>query len=140
MAGDYRIDGLAAPDSLSCLHDLLGRVGEDHPEVSADDLMLLETAVIEIAGNVVEHGRPPGQVRYVFELRVLPDRLEALLTDTGEAVTGTAPAPMPDGSAETGRGLPLARAALDELDYDHGADGNRWRMVKRCTGSGPATD
>ncbi len=134
MAGDYRIDGLAVPESLGLLHSLLEQVAADHPEVSPDDLMLLETAVIEIAGNVVEHGRPPGEVRYAFTLAVLPDRLEAVLTDTGEEVPDPDDArPMPDDWEETGRGLPLARAALDELSYARGAEGNLWRMVKRST-------
>src|SRR5688500_19350846 len=31
---------------------------------------MMETAVIEIAGNLVEHGRPPGRVRYRFTLTV----------------------------------------------------------------------
>jgi serine/threonine-protein kinase RsbW len=138
MAGDYTVHGLAGPESLGLLHELLERVAADHPEVSPDDLMLLETAVIEIAGNVVEHGRPPGEVRYVFELAVRRDRLEATLSDSGEAVRDPVGGAMPDDSAETGRGLPLARAALDELTYVRGDDGNRWRMVKRCAGADPA--
>jgi serine/threonine-protein kinase RsbW len=137
MPGDeYALDGLAVPESLGLLHALLEVVAEDHPELSANDLLLFETAVIEIAGNVVEHGRPPGEVRYAFTLAVLPDRLEAVLTDTGEEVPDPDDArPMPDDWEETGRGLPLARAALDELSYARGAEGNLWRMVKRSTAS-----
>ena len=139
MAGDYRLDGLAVPESLRRLHALLEHVAQDHPEVTADDLMLLETAVIEIAGNVVEHGRPPGQVRYAFEVAVLPDRLEALLTDTGEEVPGATGSPdMPDCYEETGRGLPLARAALDDLSYAREDERNLWRMVRMLHGVGAA--
>ena len=133
MAGEYRVDGLAVPESLGLLHAVLERVADDHPELPSHDLQLFETAVIEIAGNVVEHGRPPGGVHYTFTLTVHPDRLEADLSDTGEAVPDPDGSPvMPDGWDETGRGLPLARAALDELSYVRSDEGNLWRMVKRA--------
>ena len=77
MAGEYRVDTLAVPETLNLLHDLLDRVREDHPDVENTDLMLFETAVIEIANNVVEHGRPPGTIRYSFTLDVESDQLDA---------------------------------------------------------------
>jgi serine/threonine-protein kinase RsbW len=46
---------------------------------------LLETAVVEIHGNVVEHGRPTGEAVYAFELEVHPDRLVGVLAHTGSA-------------------------------------------------------
>ena len=52
MTGDY------------LLRDLLEAVGREHPDLDRGALMLFETAVIEVAGNVVEHGRPPGQVQW----------------------------------------------------------------------------
>ena len=77
MSGDYLLEGLAVPESLNLLHDLLEEVGQEHPELAPSDLMMFETAVIEVAGNVVEHGQPPGRVRWSFRLSVLEDRLEA---------------------------------------------------------------
>ena len=135
MGGEqYSLDGLAVPESLGLLHALLEEVAADHPEHSPNDLLLFETAVIEIAGNLVEHGRPPGEVRYTFTLAVSPDRLEAVLTDTGEVVPEPeGAAVMPDDREEAGRGLLLARAALDELSYARGDEGNLWRMVKRSS-------
>jgi serine/threonine-protein kinase RsbW len=56
MSGDYVLDGLAVPESLNLLQDLLEEVGQEHPELAASDLMLFETAVIEVAGGVVERG------------------------------------------------------------------------------------
>ena len=75
MAGDYRVDTLAVPETINLLHDLLARVRAEHPDVQSTDLMLFETAVIEIANNVVEHGMPPGTIKYSFTLEVEPDRL-----------------------------------------------------------------
>src|SRR3712207_2295113 len=118
MAGEYRIDGLALPETLGDLHELLERVGREHPDVTDEDLGLFETAVIEIAGNVVEHGRPEGQVVYAFSLEVLDDRLTATLEDSGQEEVTSTEAEMPSVWAEEGRGLALAGAVLDELDVE----------------------
>lgn len=132
MTGDYLLEGLAVPESLNLLHDLLDRVGREHPEIDSADLMLFETAVIEVAGNVVEHGRPQGSVAWTFRLEVLEDRLEARLSDRGEEYPGgtwgtTMPA---DPMQEDGRGLALATAVLDDLSYERRDDANHWRMVR----------
>jgi serine/threonine-protein kinase RsbW len=133
MTGDYLLEGLAVPETLSLLHDLLERVGTEHPDLHAGDLMLFETAVIEVAGNVVEHGRPSGRVAWTFRLSVLPDRLEATLSDSGEEYPGgTWGTAMPqDPMREDGRGLALATAVLDDLGYERADDGNHWTMLRR---------
>jgi serine/threonine-protein kinase RsbW len=132
MTGDYLLEGLAVPESLNLLHDLLDRVGREHPEISPADLMLFETAVIEVAGNVVEHGKPHGHVAWPFPLEVLDDRLGARLSDSGEEYPGgtwgtTMPA---DPMQEDGRGLALATAVLDALTYERRDHVNHWRMVR----------
>ena len=133
MTGDYLLEGLAVPESLNLLHDLLERVGEDHPDLDAGDLTMFETAVIEVAGNVVEHGRPRGSVTWAFRLSVLPDRLEAQLSDSGEEYPGgTWGTSMPDDLLqEDGRGLALATAVLDSLDYRRSDGANHWTMLRR---------
>lgn len=133
MTGDYLLEGLAVPESLNLLHDLLERVGLEHPDLAGEDLMLFETAVIEVAGNVVEHGRPHGRVGWTFRLSVLPDRLEATLSDSGEEYPGgTWGTAMPeDPMREDGRGLALATAMLDDLGYQRAHDVNRWTMLRR---------
>jgi serine/threonine-protein kinase RsbW len=135
MTGDYLLEGLAVPQTLDALHDLLERVGSEHPEVDASDLMLFETAVIEVAGNVVEHGRPPGEVRWTFRLQVRPDRLEGRLSDGGQEYPGgTWGTEMPDAMDEDGRGLALATAVLDSLAYERTDEANHWTMVRRRGG------
>jgi serine/threonine-protein kinase RsbW len=128
MAGDYELDALSVPESLEELHELMERASQDHPGL-ATDLMLMETAVIELAGNVVEHGRPEGRVAYHFSLQVLPDRLLGLLSDAGDQVEPGAEAPA-DPFAESGRGLELARAATDELSYRRTDGRNTWTLVR----------
>ena len=104
MGGEYRVDTLAVPETLNLLHDLLDRVRGEHPDVEATDLMLFETAVIEIANNVVEHGRPPGTIRYSFTLDVESDQLLGHLRDGGPPLEESERA-MPDTDSENGRGL-----------------------------------
>lgn len=134
MAGetDYQLEGFAVPEGIEDLHDLLERAGTEHPDLDPSDLMLFETAVIEIANNVVEHGVPAGGVRWWFALSVRPEELQAVLTDSGQALSDIDPT-MPDELAESGRGFPLAHAILDQCDYTRAEDANHWRMVRRRT-------
>jgi serine/threonine-protein kinase RsbW len=132
VTGDYVLDGLAVPESLNLLHDLLERVGHENPDLDPADLMMFETAVIEVVGNVVEHGRPPGRVSWAFQLSVLPDRLEAQLSDSGEEYPGGAwGTAMPPVLQEDGRGLALATAVLDSLEYQRSAGANHWTMLRQ---------
>ena len=130
MAGDYALEGLAVPDTLNLLHELLAAAGKENPDLPVIDLMMFETAVIEIAGNVVEHGLPPGGVAYHFRLSVDPERLQAVLTDYGLPVLRGVDVEMPDGSAESGRGLALAAAALDTFSYSRSGNRNCWQMTR----------
>ena len=112
MSGDrYTLSGLAVPEGLDSLHDLLARVASEHPSLPAGDVMMLETAVMEIAGNVIKHGRPTGAVAWNFTLDVGPP-LRAMLSDSGEEYAETWTGEMPDELAESGRGLALAQAVL----------------------------
>ncbi len=132
MNGSYVIEAMAVPESLNLLHELFEQVRRDHPGLGDGDAMMFETAIVEITGNVIEHGRPPGGVRYRFDLEVLVDRLDGLLTDTGEEPgMPTGGASMPDELAESGRGLLMARAAVDEFSYARIADTNTWRLIRR---------
>jgi serine/threonine-protein kinase RsbW len=92
---------------------------------------MMETAVIEIAGNLIEHGRPPGQVRYRFTLGVHPDRLEVLLCDSGEQFADSLDhLGLPDALAEGGRGLFLANEVLHSLVYARTPEANTWTLVR----------
>lgn len=131
MAGEYSLRGLALPESLDLLHTLLVRVRADYPEIDEVDLSKFETAIVEIHGNVIEHGSPRGRVVYAFELRVHDDRLVGILADTGSAVPDLSEFDqLPDEMAESGRGLWLAKATLDELEYIRAGGRNTWKMTR----------
>jgi serine/threonine-protein kinase RsbW len=125
---------VAEPASLERVHDLLGLVWVQHPDVSADDRMRFELAVTEIAGNIVEHAGDPGPIEFQLGVLVYPDRLEARFLDPGRRmVVDFSSVAMPDGLAESGRGLALALAVSDELTYRNDGAANHWLIVRRRT-------
>ncbi|SDK73791.1 serine/threonine-protein kinase RsbW [Nocardioides sp. YR527] len=133
MAGEphqYRLEGFAAPDQLDHVHALLERAGREHPEIDPIDLMLFDTAVIEIANNVVEHGRPRGKVRWRLTVSIGEAEIVADLYDSAQPADVAFDTAMPEADADSGRGLPLACALLDELTVTREPGANRWRMVR----------
>lgn len=126
----YELSGFAIPEGLEELHAMLQRVSAEHPVADPTAFMLFETAVTEIANNVIEHGRPQGEVRWRFSIDVTEDRLEATLSDSGQIFTGSLDAEMPDAFAEGGRGLALARSMVDELTYERADGENLWHLSR----------
>lgn len=127
----YELEGLAIPAELDRVHALVERARVEHPEVSARDLMLFETALIEVAGNVVEHGRPPGRVHWHLVLRVGAAAIEAELIDTSEASEIPLDTEMPDEAATSGRGIAIAVATLDSMTLRRVGNENHWLLVRR---------
>jgi serine/threonine-protein kinase RsbW len=119
----------ARPEALDSVQELLAQAWVLHPDVTAADRMGVETAVVEVAANIIEHGGGAGDL--AFEVHVRPERVTALFCDTGilfEAdLHGAA---MPDDMAEGGRGLALARAVSDEVAYERAGGVNCWRIVR----------
>ena len=128
---EYDLDGFAVPDQLDSLHNLLTRVAGDHPEIDPLDIMLFETAVNEIANNVVEYGKPAGEVQWHLKFVVDSDAIKCDLIDTGQPFEVHLSASMPDELAEGGRGLPMAQAILDEVKLMRSQEANHWHMVRR---------
>jgi serine/threonine-protein kinase RsbW len=97
----------------------LGR-GLSLDEESLADLKL---AVTEACGNVVRHAykSSEGSVRVVY---VVGDgRLEMIVEDQGTGMAPGADEPRPGAPPESGMGLSIIRAVVDELEVRNGADG-----------------
>lgn len=133
---DYTTYGPATVETLEQIQELIDCARSEHPGLPASDLIRFETAVIEVADNVVHHGKPPGQVYIEFTLIVGSDRITATLSDTGDEFVPDLAAEMPDPDllAESGRGLPLARKLLHELDYQRQGNRNVWTMARDLAG------
>ena len=123
----------AVPASLDEVQD---RFGAWWDTLGIDDVRLrfgLETALAEIAANIVEHTRRADQEagrRYTMELDATDQELVAVLTDNGLPVDiDLAAVTMADADEESGRGLALAIAALDRLEHRHEGGHNVWTLV-----------
>ncbi|MCK6081703.1 ATP-binding protein [Microbacterium sp. EYE_5] len=120
---------------IDAVHDALEGLWVDVPDVSDEDRLLFALAVSEVATNVVEHAA--GDVRPTVSIRLAVDagRLVAVMSDDAEpALIRLGEVEMPGSDAESGRGLALALAALDELRHE-ADDGNTWvlRRDRRAT-------
>jgi serine/threonine-protein kinase RsbW len=129
---EVRVDGTAEPAWLEAVHDGLARLWSRAPEVPDLDRLRFETAVIEIATNVVRHTSPAGDgpVRASTLLRVAPPRIEAEISDDGTlADVDLDPAPVDD-LAESGRGIALVQRAVDTLTFARRPGRNTWRITR----------
>ena len=115
---------LAVPACLDELHALLDQLWQDALVTTPRERMAFTTALAEVVANVVEHAArfEPVPVRLVLFLR--PDLLEAHVEDRGRPYRESLPAG--DELAESGRGLEMARALVDEVLYERDGPVNRW--------------
>ena len=146
MASDRRWQLTAAGDesTLDRILDLVGQMTSAE-EVDEDARVQFEVAVAEIAANIIEHAGAAGAMSLTLELLLAPDRLEARFTDDGTpARVNLRSVEMPDVLADRGRGLAIALAALDELEYRRRDGSNMWRLIcyrgAAGTGSGRSGD
>jgi serine/threonine-protein kinase RsbW len=97
------------------------------------NLILLETALAEIGSNVLiytgKHGTTGPPVEY--SLRLEGGVATAFFADHGPPIHNQVTRAMPAATSEDGRGLAIARKALDELAYKREGEVNTWRLVKR---------
>lgn len=132
----------ADPEVMDLVHSLMEHLFAHAPQVDDATRMKFEMSVIEILGNIVEHAYAhdsalpevdPSEARR-FEIVLLADSsdLVATLADNGMPVSlDLSDLSMPDELAESGRGLALASAALDALDFARVDGRNHWRLACR---------
>jgi serine/threonine-protein kinase RsbW len=122
----------ATPECLEQVHALLADLLVDVDGVADVDRIGFETALAELVANVVEHAGVHGEVGLTVELGAGPADLTADLYDDGPPVgIDPAAAVLPDALAERGRGLALARAAVDDVGYAFEAGTNHWSITRR---------
>ncbi|MBT1624187.1 serine/threonine-protein kinase RsbW [Curtobacterium sp. PhB172] len=133
MNAETTFDVAATPVSLDEVQD---RFGAWWDGLGIDDVRLrfaLETALAEVAANIVEHTARSDQEtgrRYTVRLESTERALTAELTDNGLPVDiDLSAVTMADVEQESGRGLALAIAALDRLEHRHEHGHNVWTLV-----------
>ncbi len=132
--GRVELSAPATPEMMHMVHAVLEQLWTNHEDVSMVDRIRFETAVIEILGNIVEHAyeMEAGGTERRFDVRLTATdtALVAAFGDDGmPAAIDLSNVVMPGEDAESGRGLALAMAAVDEISYDRAAGRNHWRLT-----------
>lgn len=138
MPDDPTVLSLVAPlgsASLEQVHQLVTDLFAAAEVDEMIDRIRFETAVIEVAGNIVEHSLhhdPPSDVPRTFDivLRGSSTTLTAEFRDDGRPVEiDFEKISMPSEDAERGRGLALALATVDEITHSRSDGLNIWCIV-----------
>lgn len=133
-SGDYTITIATPADDIDVVHDMLEDVWAKTPSVSATDRVSFETALIELSSNVIRHADDGSGIKCVLTVGVSDARIEARLTDTGVASdVEIAERTMPEAFAESGRGIALIKALVDEVEYVRSGSINQWRISRSRT-------
>ena len=137
----------AVPSTLEAIHfelDQFCTLVSSELTLPVTDRWKLEfdTALSEICANIIKHAfaESPQQGTMVLHLRLYRNRIEVEITDDGvlfdeesaEESGAADPALGPDADLpESGRGLQVARALLDTLQYRRSHESeNHWLLVK----------
>ncbi|WJL94380.1 ATP-binding protein [Microbacterium sp. ET2] len=128
-----RVEGRADDGFIDDVHHVLDLLWSSHPEVDEEDRTLFTLAVSEIATNIVEHARAREEISMSLDVSIDDTGLRAVFADDADpALIDLRNVSMPDVDAESGRGLALALATLDELEHS-GEGGNVWRLTRRLS-------
>ncbi|MFC0681791.1 ATP-binding protein [Lysobacter korlensis] len=132
MTSAYQVEVSAPPHDVDAVQDMLVDAWSALPPLSDDDRMRFELALVELASNVIRHANDGSGVSCTLRIENRGDRIEATLVDSGKPGTVCISATeMPDDLSESGRGIPLIRALVDELDYGRDGGVNRWYIMRR---------
>lgn len=135
----------AAAARLTAIEHDLEQSWLRYPQIPHPVRMHMAIAVAEIVGNIVEHGgalRRPVEINMEFALSET-GQVHIRLVDDGDelpADVDLSTVRMPDPTAERGRGLPLARAVLEQLSYDRRNAINCWTLISRVFTPLPAIE
>lgn len=117
------------PDDVDAVHELVAGLWDDRPDVGALDRMAFETALIELASNVIEHADDGQGVTCVVSVTVDDGVMSARLRDGSEPGDfRLTTREMPDADAESGRGLAMVQMLCDELTYERVGGENVWSV------------
>lgn len=129
---DVTLDGADAAVVLDRVHDALARLWREAGDVSEADRIAVETALVEVAGNVVRHGPDARWHGRGVRVSVGPEVVVAVADQAGAPPDVDLDPVMAGPDAESGRGLAIARA-LAELDCAAVGGGTRWTLTRHRT-------
>lgn len=134
MGQAWVLDSTTGSFSLDAIENTLDRMWSVHLHVPTTVRMQIGIAVAEIAGNIVEHAVGARALWARMEARVGLTEVRVEFTDDGSPNSVDLGAVrLPHEMAETGRGLALAQAVLQNLSYRRNGM-NHWTLVSKPFG------
>ena len=129
--------GPATEEAIEALHEEMEALWGDASFVPDVDRMTFATAVIEAAGNIVQHAQPAADkpVEIDVDISVRPDRLVARVSaqNAREPFANDMRAELPDEDAESGRGLALIEALVTTVTFERQDGTNTWILTREST-------
>lgn len=125
------LETVTGPGTLEAIQAGLDEFFVSHRHVPGAVRMNLSIAAAEIGANIIEHAGAGHTIHLRMEVGLFPDEIRIDFTDDGApAEMDLAEVALPDDDAESGRGLTIAQAVLDELTYHRDAV-NHWTLMSR---------
>jgi serine/threonine-protein kinase RsbW len=123
------------PGDVDAVHALLEAVWADAPDIPMMERFKFETALLELASNVVKHADGGSGLWCTLEIDAHSDSIQATVFDDGEPSDDRilVPRDMPDALSESGRGIAMIQALVDDLVYSREGTMNRWHISRRFT-------
>jgi serine/threonine-protein kinase RsbW len=123
-------------DDIDVVHAFYARVCDGHLGLDEIDRFRFETALIELASNVIQHADDGNGIIADILLEITSDTIRATITDSSPAgEVEISLRAMPDELDEHGRGIAFIQRLVDELHYERRGAENIWRIEKRRTAS-----
>lgn len=131
MTLNWVLSTSTGPETLDEIAGALGRFWYVHSQVPNQIRLHMGIAVGEVGANIIAHADKGRPVRLHMELRCCLDCVQVQFTDDGHPVdVDLDSVEMPDASADSGRGLALAKAVLRYFDYRRN-NANLWTLVSQ---------
>lgn len=127
------LSGTAELPFVDQVLDALDSLYRDAGDISEEDSMFFSLAVSEIVTNIVTHSGCKGDsdvtvtANLIIEEAALSARFE---DDAAPVAIPLDEAELPDELAESGRGLAIAKMALDQLSHEVD-NGHIWTLVRK---------
>jgi serine/threonine-protein kinase RsbW len=124
---------LVPPNDVDEVHESVDDFWHLNADLGDRERIRFETALVELAGNVIEHADGGERLLCQLTLQRTATALEAVLSDSGAEVHVPFRTTMPDPEemAESGRGIAMIELLMDDFSYERDPGGNRWRLVMR---------
>jgi len=127
--------------SIDQVHDAVAELWRRHPGIGTVDRMAFETALVELATNIVRYALPGGSAGPELRLTVGVTELSAEFVDDGPEFRGYLDHfALPGPSAESGRGMAVIDSLTDFFEYYRAPAQNswtpaqnHWRIIRRLT-------